>query len=260
MAPRSFLSAYLLVGLLNALAVGMQNDAAATLTKPLLMPLLALWLVTEQRRMWPAPLRWLLLGLVFAWAGDLLLMGSSETAFALGIAAFLITQLSYVIAFSSFQGLRFRRSIAAPSKPATGLVRRHPALVIPFALYVIGLLAYLLPDMDQFRAPVTVYALAIAAMALAALNLVGRMPAGPAWVAFAGALLFVLSDSLIAVSEFGTLPSEPWIGAAIMLSYVIGQGLIGVGLVTGNRAVAEIRGSTAADRLAASSQQTTGTA
>lgn len=243
MAPRSFLSAYLLVGVLNTLSVATGNTSAITLTKPLLMPLLALWLIAEQRRTWPVPQRWLLVGIGCAWLGDLLLMGSSETALALGIAAFLLTQVSYTIGLTRFSGLRFRRDIVVPGQPPTGLVRRHPALLAPFALYLIALLAYLLPGADLFRGPLTVYGLAITAMAVAALNLVGRMPSAPALVTFGGALLFVLSDSLIAVTEFGSVPRSALLAAVIMLTYVAGQGLIGVGVVTGARAVDERRAS-----------------
>lgn len=241
MAPRSLLSAYLLVGLLNAIAVATQNASAVTLTKPLLMPLLALWLIAEQRRSWPTPHRWLLVGMAFSWVGDLLLMGSGDLLFALGIAAFLGTQVSYLSAFTRFRGLHFRRNIAAPSKPATGLVRRHPLLLAPFAAYLIALVAVIWPTAGDLRLPVVVYGLALTGMAAGALNLVGRMPSAPAWVAFGGAVLFVLSDSLIAMTSLGPWSEGPWLGALVMLTYVVGQGLIAVGLVTGSRAVDELR-------------------
>lgn len=241
MAPRSLLSAYLLVGLLNAIAVATQNSSAVTLTKPLLMPLLILWLVAEQRRHWPVPHRWLLVGLVFAWIGDLLLMGDGDLFFTLGIAAFLVTQVSYLVGFTRFRGLSFRRGIAAPARPATGLVRRYPVLLAPFALYLIGLVAVVWPTAGSLRIPVAVYGLALTAMAVAALNLVGRMPPAPAWVAFGGAVLFVLSDSLIAMTSLGPWAESPWLGATVMLTYVVGQGLIGVGFVTGTRAVDDLR-------------------
>lgn len=241
MAPRSFLSAYLLVGLLNAIAVATQNPSAVTLTKPLLMPLLALWLVTEQRRHWPVPHRWLLVGIAFAWIGDLLLMGDGDLLFALGIAAFLGTQVSYLVAFTRFRGLRFRRGISAPGQPATGLVRRHPALLAPFAVYLVVLIVMIWPTAGGLRIPVVVYGLALTAMAVGALDLVGRMPSAPAWVAFGGAVLFVLSDSLIAMTSLGPWPEGPWLGSLIMVTYVVGQGLIAVGLVTGSRAVEELR-------------------
>ncbi len=246
MAPRSLLSAYLLVGVLNAIAVATENVSAVTLTKPLLMPLLALWLIAEQRGHWPVPQRWLLVGMAFAWIGDLLLMGDGDLFFALGIAAFLGTQVSYLVAFTRFRGLRFRRNIAAPHQPAIGLVRQHPALIAPFAAYLLLLAVAIWPTAGGLRLPVVAYGLALTAMALAALNLVGRMPPAPAWVAFGGAAVFVFSDSLIAITSLGPWPEGPWIGAAVMVTYVVGQGLIAVGLVTGSRAVDELRITTPA--------------
>jgi uncharacterized membrane protein YhhN len=241
MAPRSFLSAYLLVGLLNAVAVATQNGPAVTLTKPLLMPLLILWLITEQRRQWPTPHRWLLAGMVFAWIGDMFLMGDGETFFALGIAAFLGTQVTYFVAFIRHRGLSFRRGIAAPGRPAVGLVHRYPLLLVPFAAYLAILVIVLWPTAGSLRIPVAVYGLALTAMAAGALNLIGRMPPASAWVAFGGAVLFVVSDSLIAMTSLGPWPESPALGALVMVTYVVGQGLIAVGLVTGSRAVEELR-------------------
>ena len=83
MARGMLMSAFVLVGVLNVIAEATGNADAVTLTKPLLMPLLLAWLVTLAGRRWPVPLRWLAAGIVFAWIGDLALMGEGDAAFML---------------------------------------------------------------------------------------------------------------------------------------------------------------------------------
>lgn len=234
MAARSLLSAYALVAVLNVIAVATGNIAGEQITKPLLMPLLAGWLLVEARRHWSAPLSWLLGGLTAAWIGDLALLGSGDVALLAGMAAFLVTQVSYLIAFSRVRGLRFRREILVPGpEPVRGVVSRHRTLVIPFALLLIGFAWLLWPDAGDLRVPVVVYGAALTAMVVAALNLVGRMPARAAWTTAGGAALFWVSDALIGVTVTEVLPGSSTIDAVIMATYTAGQGLIALGLVTG---------------------------
>ena len=242
MAARSFLSAYLLVGLLNVISVAASNDQGVILTKPLLMPLLMAWLIAETRSAWPTPLRLLLAGLAFAWLGDLLLMGDTDMLFALGIAAFLVTQVAYAYGYTRVEGIAFRRGIPHRSDaPVRGIVSRRPVTLLPFALFYVALVLAIWPTADQFRLPVLVYGICLVAMAVSALNLIGRAPAKAAWTTFAGAALFVASDSLIALTSFGPVADSPAMGALIMLTYVIGQGLIAVGLVTVVRDLRQVR-------------------
>ncbi len=246
MAGRSFLSAYVLLGVLNVISLVTGNTDGAALTKPLLMPLLACWLIVEARRIWTPPLRWLFAALVFAWFGDLLLMGASDLAFALGIGAFLVTQILLVAAFTSVRGIRFRRSIIQFSaEPARGLVEQKRLLLLAFAAYYVVFLTILWPTSGALRIPVAVYGIAILAMAASALNLVGRVPSKAAWVTFTGAGLFVISDSLIALEAFGPLEASSLHSALVMLTYVAAQGLIAVGLVTGVRDVEAVRATAA---------------
>lgn len=234
MAARTLLSAYVLVAVLNVIAVATDNISGEQLTKPLLMPLLAGWLLAESRRHWSAPLTWLLAGLAAAWVGDLVLLGSGELALLLGMVAFVVTQVCYLIAFGRVRGLRFRRSILVPGpEPVRGAVSRHRLLVIPFALILIGFAGLLWPRAGDLRIPVVLYGAALTAMVVAALNLVGRIPARPAWTTVGGAGLFWVSDALIGMTVTGVVPGSSTIDAVIMATYTAGQGLIALGLVTG---------------------------
>lgn len=223
MVAPTFLSAYVLVSVLNVIAVATGNDNGVALTKPLLMPLLFAWLVamlfTAPERRWPVPLRWLAAGIAAAWAGDLLLMGDTDLAFALGLGAFLVMQACYIVAF-----LRV---------PGPGLVRAWKIALIPYVIAWIVLVVLVWPGAGDMRIPVLVYGAALMAMAVAALDLVLRLPQRLAWRIAIGAGLFVLSDALIALTAFGPLTESVRTGAAIMATYTAAQGLIVTGFVRG---------------------------
>jgi uncharacterized membrane protein YhhN len=78
------------------------------------------------------------------------------------------------------------------------------------------------------RVPVTVYAVVISTMAQSVVNLHGRIEKTIFRTMVAGALLFVLSDSLIAVAKFGT----PFTGVhvAVISTYMVGQWLLVYGV------------------------------
>lgn len=219
MARGMLMSAFVLVGVLNVIAEASSNADAITLTKPLLMPLLLGWLVTLVGRWWPTPLRWLAVGIVFAWVGDLALMGEGDSAFHVGIAAFLVMQVCYLVAF-----LRV---------PGPGLVRAWKIVLIPYVLIWVGINVVISNGVGDMRVPVLVYSAVALAMAVAALDLVLRLPQPLAWRAAGGALLFVVSDAFIAMTAFGPLTESAGWSALIMATYIAAQGLLVTGFAHG---------------------------
>jgi uncharacterized membrane protein YhhN len=224
MAARSFLSAYVLIGILNVIAVASDNADAVLLTKPLLMPLLVGWLIATARRDWSTTQVLLLAGLLLAWAGDLLLLGEGDVLFMLGLIAFLAMQVLYLAAFVRV--------------PGRGLVRARPVVIAPYAIALMGLVVATWPGAGVMRLPGIAYVVILTLMAVAALDLVGRLPAAHAWRAAAGGALFMVSDGLIALTAFGPLDGSPTTSAAVMATYIAAQGLILVGLTRGVQAEA----------------------
>lgn len=121
-------------------------------------------------------------GLVLGAAGDVLLEKSPKL-FIAGLVAFLLAHVAYVVAFVGDER-RLRIARAVP----------------PFALGV-GVLAILWPGLGALRVPVTAYMLVICAMGWRA---AARVDAGRrgAWVALAGAVLFLASDTALGVARF----------------------------------------------------------
>jgi uncharacterized membrane protein YhhN len=147
------------------------------------------------------------LGLVLSAVGDVLL--ALDGLFVQGLAAFLLAQVTYTALFLT----QFRWQ--------TG---RLPwaALIIVYALVCT---LFIVPEAGDMKVPVTAYMIAISLMAIAAGF---RSDPQFLWVAM-GALIFMISDTLIAVSRF--VSPFAYSGIAVMTTYYLAQLLICVGVV-----------------------------
>lgn len=144
--------------------------------------------------------RLLIAALVFSGIGDIAL---ELGLFAFGLAAFLLAHLFYLSVFC--HKLRLT---------PTGF-----AALLGLALYALLLQRYLSPFLSEMAAPVYLYMGVIFTMAAAAISGRDNHP-----LVALGAVLFVVSDSLIAINRF----VEPLPGArhAIMLLYYGAQYLL----------------------------------
>jgi uncharacterized membrane protein YhhN len=183
------------------------------LTKPMLMPALAFVFFTNTRRHFLNNMVYL--ALFFAFLGDVFLMfgQNSKLYFGLGLGSFLVMQLLYVYIF---KGLDFR--LLKPKLP-------YALAVVLFGVLV---LYFVLPSAGLMLIPVLLYFFAILAMVLAALGAWQRKNTFGAMFTFVGAVLFMVSDSLIALNKF--YDAIPLSGFLIMLSYTLAQYLIIYGL------------------------------
>jgi len=205
-----FLNLYLLAAIVHVYAVAAYMDQIDTITKYLLMPFLLLYVVFYPGRRWKDIL--LLMGaLVFSWFGDVLLLytGRNEQYFMFGLGAFLIAHLFYIFCFRKY---RF-----------TGPTIKW-YVILPILAYSGCLLIYIIPNLDDMLVPVIAYAIVITVMAIAALLRKGRTTDYSFYFTFIGALLFVISDSLIAVNKF--VESIPNGSLLIMITYIMAQYLI----------------------------------
>ena len=183
-------------------------------TKPMLMPALALFFYFKTKENYHIRKKnWIFLALFFAWFGDIFLMmaGNAPNYFILGLASFLVMQLLYIYIFKVFT---FK-----------GLIEKWPfAGAIFFVAFF--LLFYLMPHLGSFKIPVIFYFLAILGMVFSALGLWNRQFFGK--IVFLGAVLFLISDSLIAINKFHT--TIPFSGFWIMATYILAQWFIIKGL------------------------------
>lgn len=217
-----WLLAFVLASVANVAAGVLENNTLIFITKPLLMPLLAGWLAVETYELPPRYLKKMVFaGLAFSTLGDVLLLfaggGSGALFFLMGLVAFLFTHLSYIGGFSSLVNHK------------NGFLRSQPWWALPFVVFLAGFLWWLWPGIPtDMRLPVSVYAGVITTMALSVVNLRDAVTHKIFWPMLSGALLFMLSDCLIAVQKFGNALGEA--GLAVMVTYLVGQFLIAKGV------------------------------
>lgn len=154
----------------------------------------------------------ILAALILSWAGDVIL----DFSFIPGLLCFLLAHVMYATAFFKTSG-------------ESVLSHKPVFLVLPLVLYGAGLVFVLYDHLDGMRLPVIIYALVILIMLTGAINRYWKVSRLSFVLVFTGALLFVISDSLIAVNKFG-FPFR-FSGTAIMITYIAAQYLIVTGVL-----------------------------
>ncbi|HET6762369.1 MAG TPA: lysoplasmalogenase [Longimicrobiaceae bacterium] len=129
--------------------------------------------------------RWLIVaGLAFSLAGDVFLMLPGDR-FVAGLASFFIAHLLYIAAFV-----------------CDGRFRLPLAVILPLLAYALFLLWIVQPGAGKLAPVVALYAGALAAMAWVAVGHWAEVKTQPAEFAAIGGMLFVVSDSALAVNRF----------------------------------------------------------
>lgn len=145
-------------------------------------------------------------GLVWSLAGDVFLMLPGDR-FIFGLGSFLVAHLFYTGAFVSDGGFK-----------------ASPALLGAYGLYYLLLITMLQPYLGTLTIPVAVYGIALATMGWQAAERWAVRRTGPAAGAALGALLFVVSDSVLALNRFA-IPFRAG-RLVIMTTYIAAQWLI----------------------------------
>jgi uncharacterized membrane protein YhhN len=159
--------------------------------------------------------RFLFAGFIFSAAGDIALTfvkPGNDQFFIMGLACFFAAHLMYVLTFTRSMKLH-----------------RHRIALIVAILVFSAVMAYLLathePGLGSLLMPVMAYICVIAAMGVTACF---RNDVASGLIT--GALLFMLSDSCIAVSKFLLPPDsllQSYLPYGIMITYYAGQYFIG---------------------------------
>jgi uncharacterized membrane protein YhhN len=207
-----------------------QNTLITALTvKALLMPSLAIFFYSGVKRNFQLLHKLVITGLIFSWLGDLSLqlandkwesLLSPDKMFIIGLGSFLIAHVFYIFAFN------------LPVGKNTVLTSRiyMTILVIAYGIILIRLLYTNLGDM---MIPVILYAIVILLMLLSALNRYGKVNKVSYVLVAIGALLFVISDSMIAINKFHM--KFDYARILIMITYITAQFLIVSGCILQDR-------------------------
>lgn len=174
-------------------------------TKPVPVLCMALVIALEPAK---GRYQWLVLGgLLFSAAGDILLE-AAEATFVFGLVSFLIGHLFYISAFLQDS--------------------RRPFWVRAVIAYGYGLIVYAVlffkGDMGAMAIPVLFYMLIICTMLWRAWARFGVPEVSPesATTGLTGALMFVFSDTVLALGRFAVI-AHPLLRYVVIISYWLGQ-------------------------------------
>lgn len=189
--------------------------------KPLIMIWISSYFLLFSQGIDKGVIRLALIAFFASWVGDLFMMFSEEFLFfVLGIASFLAAQVVYVFLF-------LRTINLSGKKP---FLRKKPVWVIMYIAYGIIIYTLLFPHLEGvLKLAVFIYILAIMSMSSMALNRFGNGHPVSFTLVFVGSLIFILSDSMIAINRF--LVAIPYEGLLIMITYISAQYLIMRGLL-----------------------------
>ena len=154
------------------------------------------------------------IGLLFSAGGDIALASRFPLYFVTGLGLFLVAHVFYIAAFQR--------------RPRASLRERGLPLGLIFFV-VLAVAVLVLPRAGALLVPVTAYVLAITIMGVLAAVQRHDAPA-----LFTGALLFIMSDSIIAVNKF--VVTIPQAGILIMTTYYLAQFLLTRGMLGLTRA------------------------
>jgi len=210
-----WLAAFGLVVVAHLVLLVTEDGPVATVTKCLIAPLLAAWVVQQR-----GP-RVLVVALAFCFLGDLFLDLPDEF-FVPGMAAFAVAHVCFVTFF-------VRRG-------AREALTRSWWIAALLAVAALGLLAWVWGGLDAgLRVPVLVYALLLSSTAATALAVDLR--------AGVGALLFLFSDALIAVRIADRLPADSALGGfVVMLTYSLALFFLATAIVRKEARTRELGG------------------
>ena len=148
----------------------------------------------------------IVVGLGFSMLGDIFLM-LPQDRFLQGLVSFLVAHILYIVAFWGERGSA-----------------EYLLAVVPIIALAGVVLWRLYPHLGEFRIPVLVYVAVIGTMGWIALARALGAESDAAWLAAIGAILFMVSDSVLALDRF----AKPFFAARALVlgTYYAAQTLI----------------------------------
>lgn len=190
--------------------------------KPMLMIVLG-WYFYSQTKVSTKFFKLILFGIIFSWGGDVFLMFQpfDPLFFVAGLGSFLIAHIFYVLAFVN--------NIKSSPTPLSGA--QIAIAVVPFLLFSASFFYFIKDGLGEMMVPVLAYTIVISLMGIAATLRKNAVNAASFNWVLAGAIMFILSDSTIALSKFVFTPEDPlpFYRIIIMGLYITAQYFIAVG-------------------------------
>lgn len=171
-------------------------------TKPLLLPIIIWLYFTYSKQNVFRINQWFLSGLILSFLGDVFLLFG--WGFMPGLGSFLLAHICYIIYFLKIK-------------------KKNVWSWLPFVfLYLGSFIYYIYPYLNEMKIPVVIYGITIATMLYFSISTYSSL-------LILGAVLFVISDSVLAINMF----VQHSIGKelVVMITYVLAQLMLVLGVV-----------------------------
>lgn len=228
--------AYLLIGLLEVIAEYIANEKYVYFLKPLLMVTLSYHIVNQLSSLGSEDVTFkshlFLIAILFAWFGDMFLMGTQDINFMLGLGSFLLMQICYIVSFRllpfSISSIE-RLFMLVLSMGLNFLIKDHvKELQIPLIIYsiILSMTSICATECVNYTSNILKKGELSTKQDTAITNLSSQVS-----LLSYGTKLFVLSDALIALTKFGVFVHNSTFQTVIMVTYILGQLFIANGYI-----------------------------
>jgi uncharacterized membrane protein YhhN len=209
MKNKLYLSIYLVISAIYLLITAFNQEEMERVVKPFLLPILLVAVYHTENF---STKKILLTALVFSWIGDVILLFADrgEIYFILGLVAFLLSHIFYIVLFN-------KQTISKTISNKLSFGAGIGLIVIYFSMMI----TTLGPKLGSLTVPVVIYAIVISTMLYFALKGSFQWEAIPNHSVLIGALLFISSDSILAFNKF--YEPIPAASLLIMVTYLLAQ-------------------------------------
>lgn len=180
----------------------------------------------------------MMLAFLFSWFGTISLMLTPETItdtdlmgipkskyfFLMGLSSFFVTQVLFITVYRKSVSIESTRSV-------------NWFWYLPFAAYWLFMLYIILPPLSANTeksaavVPVIFYSAVLIGMSAIAFHRYGKTNTTSFWMVFAGACVFVISDSLIAINFLALPKPTYYAGFSIITTYIFAEYFIAEGIL-----------------------------
>lgn len=209
MKNKLYLSIYLVISAFYLLITAFNQEEMVRVVKPFLLPILLVAVYYTENF---STKKILLTALTFSWIGDVILLFADrgEIYFILGLVAFLLSHIFYIVLFN-------KQTISKTISNKLSFGAGIGLIVIYFSMMI----TTLGPKLGSLTVPVVIYAIVISTMLYFALKGSFQWEAIPYHSVLIGALLFISSDSILAFNKF--YEPIPAASLLIMVTYLLAQ-------------------------------------
>jgi uncharacterized membrane protein YhhN len=207
-----FLIIFAVVSVTHIASIILKKETLRSISKVLIIPpLIAAYIAGMEGLFFPIP------ALILGWLGDILLLKREKTFFKLGLAAFLLGHLCYMIAF-----IQILNSAGSMNIPAM-------MIFTPQAI-ILGIVVFrLIKPLKEMVVPVMLYMVFLVTMGLFGFQVFLVNPGLGGLLLISGCFNFMISDTILAYYAFRKYKLS---GAVlIMIFYILAQAEIVLGLL-----------------------------